>query len=74
MCGYDADCNAGSVGGVIVAMLGEKNIPEKWKAPIHDVFSPALSKGMPDKIKISVLAKEIAGYARQVEKAQHKRQ
>jgi ADP-ribosylglycohydrolase len=65
MCGYDADCNAGSVGGVIGAMIGESNIPEKWKKPIHDDFAPAL-EGMPKTVKLSELAKEIAGYAKQV--------
>jgi len=66
MCGYDADCNAGTVGGIIGAMIGESGIPEKWKAPIHDDFYPGLGKALPEKVKISDLAREIAGYATQV--------
>jgi len=72
MCGYDADCNAGTVGGVVGAMLGQKQIPEKWKKPVHDDFDPGLRKAMPDKVKISALAKEITGYAKQVQAAQKK--
>lgn len=65
MCGYDADCNGGTVGGVIGAMIGESNIPEEWKKPIHDDFGPGL-KALPKTVKLSELAKEIAGYAKQV--------
>ncbi|MHC4441053.1 MAG: ADP-ribosylglycohydrolase family protein [Planctomycetota bacterium] len=65
MCGYDADCNAGTVGAVMGAMIGEKNIPEKWKAPIHDDFDPAL-KCLPENFKLSKLSAEIAGFAKQV--------
>jgi len=70
MCGYDADCNAGTVGGVVGAMIGEKKIPAKWKAPIHDDVDSVLDN-LPR--KISALSKEIAGFAQQVLKAQKKK-
>jgi len=72
MCGYDADCNAGTVGGVIGAMVGESNIPEKWKKPIHDDFAPGL-EALPKTVKLSELAKEIAGYAKQVRALQKRK-
>ncbi|MHC4443483.1 MAG: ADP-ribosylglycohydrolase family protein [Planctomycetota bacterium] len=65
MCGYDADCNAGTVGSVVGAMIGQNRIPQKWTAPIHDDFDPGL-RAMPGTVKLSELAREITGYAKQV--------
>ena len=66
MCGYDADCNAGTVGGVLGAMNGQQSIPSKWKDPLHDRFKNGLNN-CENEMKISEMAKEIFGYARQVQ-------
>jgi ADP-ribosylglycohydrolase len=65
MCGYDADCNAGTVGGVLGAMNGEKAIPAPWKDPLHDRFQNGLNN-CEKEMKISRMAKEIMGYALQI--------
>lgn len=36
MGGWDTDCNGATAGSVFGAMYGAGNIPEKWKAPLHD--------------------------------------
>jgi hypothetical protein len=35
-CGQDADCNPSTVGGILGAMLGYKNIPAYWKMGLKD--------------------------------------
>jgi ADP-ribosylglycohydrolase len=65
MCGYDCDCNAGTTGAVIGAMLGEKAIPAKWKTPLNNRFKSGVSHDFPEELKITDMASEIAGYAKQ---------
>lgn len=65
MCGYDADCNAGTVGGIIGAMHGQAAIPSKWKDPLNDRFKNGL-KNCENEMKISDMAREISGFAQQV--------
>ncbi|RLA55344.1 MAG: hypothetical protein DRR04_14865 [Gammaproteobacteria bacterium] len=65
MCGYDADCNAGTVGGIIGAMIGEKAIPYKWKGPLNDCFKTGVDHDFPKELKISEMAKEVVGYAKE---------
>lgn len=36
-CGYDSDCNPASAGGILGAMLGYSNIPEKYMANLREV-------------------------------------
>ena len=36
--GYDTDCNACTVGGVLGAMTGEKNIPLRWKEYLNGIM------------------------------------
>lgn len=36
-CGQDADCNPGTVGGVLGVMLGYKNIPPFWLKPLQEI-------------------------------------
>ena len=69
MCGYDNDCNSGTVGAIMGAMIGEKAIPQRWKDPIHDIYHSGLKLPKRD-LKISELAKETAGYGLQVMKKQ----
>ncbi len=36
-CGQDADCNPGTVGGVLGVMLGYSNIPKFWLSPLQEI-------------------------------------
>ena len=36
--GYDTDCNACTVGGVMGAMVGEREIPISWKKYLNDIM------------------------------------
>jgi hypothetical protein len=36
-CGQDADCNPGTVGGVLGVMHGYSNIPEFWLKPLQEI-------------------------------------
>lgn len=36
--GYDTDCNACTVGGVMGAVVGEKAIPESWKGFLNGIM------------------------------------
>jgi ADP-ribosylglycohydrolase len=65
MCGYDNDCNSGTVGAIVGAMIGEKAIPQRWKDPIHDDYHCDLMLRN-HKLKISKLAEETARYGLQV--------
>lgn len=65
MCGYDNDCNTGTVGAILGAMHGEKAIPARWKSPIHDVYYSSLILTERN-FKISKLADETARYGQQV--------
>lgn len=35
-CGWDCDCSTGQVGATMGTIIGEKNIPARWKEPIAD--------------------------------------
>ena len=48
------DCNCASAGSVIGAVLGSKNIPDKWKLPLNDTICSGVD-GI-GKIKISEAA------------------
>lgn len=52
--GFDTDCNCASAGSVIGAVLGSKNIPDKWKLPLNDTICSGVD-GI-GKIKISEAA------------------
>jgi len=36
MCGYDTDCNGATVGSVLGAMLGRRELPHPWVEPLED--------------------------------------
>ena len=55
MAGLDTDCNGATVGSCMGALLGEKAIPDKWKAPLHDTLYSGLADFHP--IKISEIAR-----------------
>lgn len=65
MCGYDNDCNTGTVGAIVGAMIGEKAIPQRWKDPIHNDYRSGLRMKQRD-LKISELADETTGFGLQV--------
>lgn len=65
MGGYDADCNAGTVGGILGARGGEKAIPAVWKAPMKDIYHSGLKLEKKD-LKISEIAGETVRYGNQI--------
>jgi ADP-ribosylglycohydrolase len=52
--GLDTDCNGATVGSIVGAMIGFKDIPEKWYSPLNNTLDTALS-GLKE-LKISELA------------------
>jgi len=59
MCGLDTDCNGATTGSVAGAMLGAKNLPQKWIAPLNDTLSSTVVSGNESlfRAKISDLAR-----------------
>lgn len=56
MGGWDTDCNGATVGSVMGAYVGEKNIPSKWKEPLNDLLYSEIPGYHP--IKISEVARQ----------------
>ncbi|MEN6415231.1 MAG: ADP-ribosylglycohydrolase family protein [Armatimonadota bacterium] len=65
MCGYDCDCNAGTVGAVLGGMYGGYAIPSRWKDPLSDTYNTHV-KVENKSLKISKLAEETADYGMRV--------
>lgn len=42
MAGWDTDCNAGNVGAIIGAFVGEKSIEPRWKNPLNNTLHTKL--------------------------------
>ncbi|MBU3113290.1 ADP-ribosylglycohydrolase family protein [Clostridium lacusfryxellense] len=40
--GWDTDCNGATVGSIMGALVGAKNIPEKWSKPLNDTLYSAI--------------------------------
>ncbi len=59
MCGFDTDCNAGTVGCLLGLRHGLDSIPADWKDPLNDMYEPQVT-GLPRKWKIVELAGEMA--------------
>lgn len=38
-CGYDTDCTGATVGSILGIILGNKQLPAKWTAPLGDVIA-----------------------------------
>jgi ADP-ribosylglycohydrolase len=55
-CGLDTDCNGATVGSILGAILGAKNLPEYWIKPLNDTVESGVSGY--NIIKISDLAKK----------------
>lgn len=59
MCGFDTDCNAGTVGCLLGARNGLDAIPAEWRDPINDTYELQVT-GLPRQWKIADLAREMA--------------
>jgi ADP-ribosylglycohydrolase len=40
--GWDTDCNGATVGSIMGAIVGAKNIPKKWSKPLNDTLYSAI--------------------------------
>lgn len=43
MCGFDTDCNSGTVGSIIGAAVGINAIDQKWIAPLNDTIKSTVA-------------------------------
>jgi ADP-ribosylglycohydrolase len=59
MCGFDTDCNAGTVGCLLGLRNGLDGIPADWKGPLNDTYELQVT-GLPRQWKIAELAAEMA--------------
>ena len=59
MCGFDTDCNAGTVGCLLGLRNGLEAIPEQWKGPLNDTYELQVT-GLPRQWKIAELARQMA--------------
>jgi hypothetical protein len=59
MCGFDTDCNAGTVGCLLGLRNGLDAIPPEWKGPLNDTYELQVT-GLPRRWKIEDLARQMA--------------
>ncbi len=59
MCGFDTDCNAGTVGCLLGLRNGLDGVPAEWKDPIQDRYELQVT-GLPREWRIADLAAQIA--------------
>lgn len=59
MCGFDTDCNAGTVGCLLGLRNGLAAIPPEWREPLNDTYELQVT-GLPRRWKIEELARKIA--------------
>jgi hypothetical protein len=59
MCGFDTDCNAGTVGCLLGLRNGLDGIAGEWKDPLNDTYELQVT-GLPRQWKIAELAAETA--------------
>lgn len=60
MCGFDTDCNAGTVGCLLGLRGGLQGIPAEWKDPVQSHYSLQVT-GLPREWAIAYLARQIVG-------------
>lgn len=64
--GLDNDCNTATAAGVVGTMLGYSRLPEKWVAPVGEVYWNRSLMGFPQYMRISDIAGRIAAVGEQV--------
>ena len=60
MCGWDTDCNAGSVGSIVGALNGIKGIAPNYRKPINDSIVASSVSGYLNIVDLPTFAKQIA--------------
>ena len=58
--GYDADCNAATVGGLLGVLNGASGLPRRWIEPLKDTYRNVTRDNLPKQEKISSIARRIA--------------
>ena len=61
---FDTDCNGATAGSVIGAVVGAKNVPEQWSAPLNDTLLTGVTGY--HRVHISQLARETAEIIKQL--------
>jgi hypothetical protein len=66
MIGYDADCNAATMAGLLGVVHGASGLPERWTAPLRDTYRNVTRDDLPEEESISAIARRIAAIGEQV--------
>jgi ADP-ribosylglycohydrolase len=66
MCGFDTDCNAGTVGALIGARNGVEGIPPEWKDPLEGMYRVKLGGGMNNEWRIAEVARKTLNAAKRI--------
>ncbi|WP_368086697.1 ADP-ribosylglycohydrolase family protein [Bacillus sp. UNCCL13] len=76
MCGWDTDCNAGSVGSIVGVLNGIEKIPEHYRKPINDCVITSSVAGYLNIVDLPTFSKEVVllGYRLAGEKTPKKLQ
>ncbi len=64
--GYDADCNAATVGGLLGVVKGASGLPKKWVEPLKDTYRNVTRDNLPEQERISSIARRIAAMGEKV--------
>ncbi len=64
--GYDADCNAATVGGLLGVLKGASGLPKRWVKPLKDTYRNVTRDNLPRQEKISSIAHRIAAVGEKV--------
>lgn len=67
MGGWDTDCNGASVGSIMGALVGAKNIPDRWVNPLNDTIYSGIAGSNP--VLISQCAARSLNVFRQIQKS-----
>jgi len=60
MCGWDTDCNAGSVGAILGVLVGPDGIPDRYRRPINDFHAAGSIAGALNIIDLPTASRELA--------------
>lgn len=63
-CGLDTDCNGATTGSILGAIMGAKDLPEKWIKPINDEIESGVSEY--NFCKVSDLAQKTIGLIKEL--------